>query len=271
MSLNTTAALLIIILSSATHAADKSDYLNFFEKYQALGNSFDPAIGDLYSDEAKITAIRKMPDGIEQTLKIEGGKWKQILVDSMELGKKRGDKSEFSKINISVETNRAKITANRYATVKCFNDSSYYMIIENTAHNELRIVEEFMESPLQSTCANTPKNDIALVLQASAKMINKQLPLMVDSDTKLEKISAEGKTLIYHYVLVNFLSSELDAEALESNLKPATIQQTCTMSNMKPIIDQGGTVSYRYNGKDQKQVLEINIDKRSCYSVIEHK
>lgn len=264
MNFKTIPILLIILLSSVCQASDDSDYLKFFEKYQTLGGNFDTAIVDLYSDAAEIKAIRKMPDGVEQTIKIEGKKWKQMLIDSMELGKQRGDRSEFSMIEVIVQKNRAKITANRYATVKCFNDIKYYMVVEKGVNEELKIVEEFMESPLQSACTNTPKNDISLVLQGSVKMINKQLPMMVDSDTKLEKTSSEGNTLIYHYVLVNYLSTEIDPVALEQSLRPMVTQQTCTLSNLKPVIDQGGSISYKYNGKDQKQLLTIVIDKSSC-------
>lgn len=257
-------ALLICLFSTATHASSESEYIEFFERYQALGDSFDVEVAELYSDEANIIAIRKMPDGIEQTMKVEGKKWKKMISDSMELGKQRGDRSEFSNVKVSVNENRAKVTANRYATVKCFNDSRYYMIIEKGGNKKFQIVEEFMESPLQSSCTNKPSNDISLVLQTSVKMINKQLPIMVDSDTKLEKTSSEGNTLIYHYVLVNYLSTELDPLALEQNLRPMVTQQTCTMPNLKPVVDQGGSISYRYTGKDQKQIIAIDIDKSSC-------
>lgn len=255
---------LIILFSSATHAAQESEYLKFFNKYQSLGDHFDTAVSQLYSDEAQIIAIRKMPDGIEQTMEVKGKKWKQMIIDLMEIGKQRGDKSEFSNIKIIVENNRAKITATRYATVKCFNDSRYYMIVEKENNGELKIVEEFMESPSQSKCANTSKNDLSLVLQGSVKMINKQLPIMVDSDTKLLKTSSDTSTLIFHYVLVNYLSTELDTAVLEQNLRPMLIQQTCTMPNMKPVLDQRGSISYSYNGKDQKQIITINVDKSSC-------
>lgn len=254
----------VILLSSTVNAAQESDYLKFFTKYQSLGDNFDTAVTQLYSDEAKIIGARKMPDGIERTLNIEGKKWKQMISDSMDIGKQRGDKSEFSNIKIVVDKDRAKITATRYATIKCFSDNRYYMIVREGQSGTLEIVEEFMESPFQSKCANTPKNDLALVLKGSVKTINRQLPIMVDDDTKLEKTSSEGNTLIYHYVLVNYVSTELDADELERNLRPMVTRQTCSMPSFKPVIDQGGAVLYRYNGKDQKQILEMNIDKKAC-------
>ncbi len=264
MNFKIISALLVILISSVAQASEETAYLKFFEKYQTLSDNFDMAVSELYSDEAKITAIRKMPDGIEQTMTVDGKRWKQMLIDTMELGKQRGDRSEFSDIKVLVQNNRAKVTANRYSTIKCFNDSRYYMTIEKGNNKELKIIEEFMESPLQSSCANSPKDDISLVLQATVKMINKQLPVMVDSDTQLEKTSSEGNKLIYHYVLVNYLSEELDAAALDQSIRPMVVQQTCTMTNLKPVVDQGGSISYRYSGKDQKQILEIVIDKSSC-------
>ncbi|GAB5453199.1 MAG: hypothetical protein Hals2KO_35270 [Halioglobus sp.] len=264
MNLRTISALLVVLFSSVAQALDESDYLEFFEKYQTLSDNFDTAVVELYSDTAEIKSVRKMSDGIEQAMKIEGKKWKQMIIDTMDLAKQRGDKSEFSKIKVLVQNNRARITANRYSTIKCFNDIRYYMVIEKVNSKEFKIVEEFMESPLQSACADTTENDLSLVLQGSVEMLNRQLPTMVDSDTKLERASSEGNTLIYHFVFVNYLSSELDAVALEQNLRPMVTQQTCTVPNFKPVIDQGGSVSYRYNGKDQKQILAIVIDKSSC-------
>jgi len=138
------------------------------------------------------------------------------------------------------------------------------MIIEKGDDNKLQIVEEFIESKANSLCANVPKNDLALVLQGSVKMLNKQLPIMIDGDTQLEKSSSEGNTLVYHYVLINYLSTEIDPEALEQNLRAIVTQQSCTLPSIKRVVDRGGSISHRYNGKDQKQILAFNVDKASC-------
>ena len=140
-------------------------------------------------------------------------------------------KSEFSDIKVVVEKDKAKITASRYAAIKCFHDKRYYMIVGKGENGTLQIIEESMESLAQSKCASTPKNDLSLVLQSSVVMTNKQLPIMVDSDTKLERTSSEDNMLIYHYELVNYLSTELDAEALKQNLK--TNSYSTDMHNAK--------------------------------------
>jgi hypothetical protein len=249
---------------SNAYAAEPPEYLDFFKKYQVLGDSFDPSVTQLYSDDAVILAFRDTGDGVEQTLKMDGKKWKELLTDSMKLAEQRGDRSEFSDIAVHVENNRAKITANRYSTIKCFHDKKYYMVIAEKGDGTMEIVEEAMESPAQSYCENGAKNDLALVLQGAVSMLNKQLPQMVDEDTKLEKASSEGNTLIYHYVLVNFPASQIDPSALQESIEPMILQQTCSAVNLKPVIDQGGSISYRYSGNDDALIVAVNVDRSRC-------
>lgn len=241
-----------------------SKYRSFFEHYQQLESNFDTAISNLYADEAKITAIRKFPDGVEQKMTVPGIQWKQIVVDSMEIAKKRDDRSEFSNIAVHLNAEGAKITASRYAISKCFTDHNYYMVVQSTDSGQLQIIEEFIESPSVSNCKDTSTNDLSLVLQGAAALANKQLPVMLDSDTKLEEVSAEGNTLIYHYQLVNYLASELDAAAFGDNIRPMLAQQTCSLPNLKPVLSQGGSIAYRYNDKDQVLLVELVIDQASC-------
>lgn len=264
MYLKVVSATLLFLLTTTAQASSKADYLEFFNKFQKLGQSYDPAVVELYSNDAKIAAVRIMSDGKERNMKLSGEQWKKLLLDSLDIGKKRGDNSEFSNIQITVNDNQAKIKANRYSHVKCFEDTRYYMVVEKVNGKELKIVEEFMQSPATSSCANTPENDLSLVLQGSARMLNRHLPVMVDQDTRLDKASSEGNTLIYHYALVNYMSSELDPTSLEQNLTPMLAQQTCSMPNLRPIVDQGGSISYRYSGNDHKQILSIMIDKSAC-------
>ena len=111
MKLKILTIFIILILSVSVKASQESDYLKFFKDYQSLGDNFDTAVIQLYSDDANIIVVRKMPDGVERTLKIDGLKWKQMIADTMEIAKQRGDKSEFSDIKVVVEKDKAKITA----------------------------------------------------------------------------------------------------------------------------------------------------------------
>ena len=157
-----------------TSSADQ-EYMDFFKKYESLGHAFDPAVADMYSDKAMIHAIRKLPDGVEQSMKMNGTKWKEMIVSTMEISKQRGDRSDFSNVSVSMEGDVAKIKASRYSATKCFSDEKYYMRVKKQSDGTLKIVEEFVESPMESSCKTTKKNDLELFLKGAVAVANKTL------------------------------------------------------------------------------------------------
>ena len=238
--------------------------MDFFKQYESLGHAFDPTVADMYSDAATIHTIRKMPDGVEQTLKMDGSKWKELIISTMEISQKRGDKNEFSNIAIAMDGDVAKITASRYSTIKCFTDDKYYMRVKKQSDGVLRIIEEFSETTLESSCKTTKKDDLELFLKSVVKVANKQYPIMVDADTKLEKTSSEGKTLTYHYTLVNYTADELNAQIFEQNMMPDLLKHTCADSGLRNVVDKGGMIVFQYNGKDQNGISNMNVKKSDC-------
>ncbi len=135
----------------ANNATEKSAVI-FFEKYISLGENFDEAVADLYSDSAKISAYRRYPHGLKRAMELDGSKWKILIEKSMPLGKARGDISKFSNIKITLDGTKAKIKADRYSELKCYVDSGYYMVIERDKSGNYLIVEEYMETQPQSDC-----------------------------------------------------------------------------------------------------------------------
>ena len=256
--------LLFLSLAACVHASEENKFKLFFSEYETLNKQFDVAVAKLYSDEAKVIGVRSMPDGTEKTLSFDGKKWKQLIVDLMGVAKERGDTSKFTDINITEEGNTAKIRATRYSLIKCHEDKDYYMVVNTHEDGRIEIIEEFSKSPQLSKCKNAPKDDLAVILQATVIMVSKQLPIMLDSDTRLEKISSEGNVLKYQFELVNYASTDLDPAALTAELKLSLIQQACTTTNLRSILEQGGMISYRYYGKDKLQVAEIKAQKDSC-------
>jgi hypothetical protein len=205
-----------------------------------------------------------LPDGTEQKISIDGKKFKGMLVELADVAKMRGDTNKYSNIQINRDGESMKISASRYSGLKCYTDNDYYMKLRQRADGRIEIIEEFSKSPSKSACANAAENDLDLVLDATVKLSNKQLPVMVDSDTRLEKLSTDGKTMTYHYMLVNYAAKDLDATALMKLLVPTVIRQTCDQASLKSILEQGGTIAHRYNAKDNVLIGEVAVDKKSC-------
>lgn len=251
------------LIASVATSAEKLDFQNFFEKYQSLTSAFDVTVIQLYADDATITGARKGPDGKEETMTITGQQWKNIIISSMDNAKKVGDHSKYSDINIDVESNTAKITATRYSSVDCFTDKRFSMVVEASGNDQLKIVEQFMESPVQSNCEEQP-GDLTEFLQTTVKMINQQLPAEIDAETRLIKTSSDGSNLRYHYVLFNHTTATIATEDAKARLAPLTVQQSCNSPNLRPILDQGGSLTYIYNGIDQVQIVKLDVDKSAC-------
>jgi hypothetical protein len=147
--------LFIIVSASISIRAgtnNESSALLFFNNYIQLGETFDSTVAELYSDQAKVTMLRRYPHGLKRTMELNGIQWKMLIKISMPLGKAKGDISKYKNIEVQENGNKIKIEANRYSVLKCYTDTGYYMIIEKSKNDKYYIVEEYMETQPESNC-----------------------------------------------------------------------------------------------------------------------
>ncbi len=252
------------MVGTVAHGAEEKTYQDFFEEYQRLWHSFDQSVVNLYSDDARIIGKRKLENGLEQTLEYSGIKFKESVVDTMGIVKRRGDISQFSEIKIELDEGSAKISAKRYSVIKCFFDNNYYMVVERQASGNFLIIEESAESIVVSQCKDRSENDVVLVLEAAAKAIAKQFPVMIDSETRLDSAVVEGNKFIYVYTLINLVAGEVDARAMSNTVGLPLIEQTCKSPNLKPILQQNAVFAHRFLGKDKVQILQVDVNHQTC-------
>ncbi len=106
-----------------------------------------------------------------------------------------------------------------------------------------------------------------LLAETTAKL-NKHIPLQVDEETRLDGVSAENKTLIYEYTLLNYEKAELNLEILKSNIAPVVKKGACTEASMKPLFDSGINVHYHYKGKHGESLMMIKVISSDCKNEI---
>ena len=99
-------------------------------------------------------------------------------------------------------------------------------------------------------------------LKAAAEAVNQKAPMMVDSDTRLDGASSGNNNLRYQYTLINYTKAQLDPNAFVANLKPSLVQATCT--SMKIFYQNGVSVTFAYNDKDQQQISAVSILPKDC-------
>jgi len=78
------------------------------------------------------------------------------------------------------------------------------------------------------------------------------------------KTTADGSKLTYHYVLINYTSDTLTKEEATAKLGPIVVQQSCDSPNLRPILDQNGSLSYIYRGSDAAQIVKFDVDISAC-------
>jgi hypothetical protein len=93
-----------------------------------------------------------------------------------------------------------------------------------------------------------------------ANELNKNLPMMVDRDTRWDSSGAEpGNKFIYIYTVVNHTKEEADVPALEKALRPQLIANYKTNDQMKYFREHNVELHYQYKDKNGEFVFEIVV------------
>lgn len=97
-------------------------------------------------------------------------------------------------------------------------------------------------------------------LMSAATDLNKQCPIMVDKETRLDNtIGGPGKLFVYNYTLVNYTVDQLKIPDLEAYLRPRLIQSASTNADMQSFRENAVTLVYRYSDKNNKFAFEIKV------------
>lgn len=103
------------------------------------------------------------------------------------------------------------------------------------------------------------------MLTQMATELSSGLPIMIDNETRLDKMSAgPDKKITYHYTLVRLESSDITAQQLRSAREHGVIAYVCTNEDMKAFRENGVVVSYSYRGNDGGVIGDILVYPRDC-------
>lgn len=110
------------------------------------------------------------------------------------------------------------------------------------------------------------KLDAALeeTLMTTSLQINKQLPMMVDSETRLDTTICAGKHIAYKYTMINLLDKDLDVNAFTNEIKTMRLKDQCRNENMVKMLKLGVQYSYIYQDRNGALLATININKSDC-------
>lgn len=132
--------------AAAPAAPALAEAKKLFDQYVSLEQAFDPAVADLYADEAVIQNRRRYPDGQEKTMSLPAPKYKALIRAAMPTAKARGDKNSYSDVKYApAERGGVRITAQRFSELKKYT-SPLSLLVKADARGKWLIYEELSES-----------------------------------------------------------------------------------------------------------------------------
>ena len=104
-------------MAGRAEAADPTtEAKQVFASFVERVNSFDPAVADLYAEDARIENTRKYPDGTKKTAIVPAPQYKSMLRSAMPTAKHRRDTSDFLAVEYKATGDKIRITATRLSS-----------------------------------------------------------------------------------------------------------------------------------------------------------
>lgn len=141
--------LALVIIAGEVLAATSQDALNFFNKYVAAANSYNPIITTMYAPDAKIIRQVIKPDGTLVSRQTDTARYISEMKKGQAVAKLRKYKNYYSNISVqSLGNNKFKVSSLRQPSGETYKLKAY-MIVEQKPNGQWIIVEEMMQTKVQ--------------------------------------------------------------------------------------------------------------------------
>lgn len=105
---------------------------------------------------------------------------------------------------------------------------------------------------------------VATTLKKTAKEINSQVPIMLDSETQMSSVLALNKTINFTMRLTNLSSKNADANYINKYAWSNVNDTACKNKATRNLIDLGVSYVYLYFGNDDRLITRVVLDKYVC-------
>lgn len=102
-----------------------------------------------------------------------------------------------------------------------------------------------------------------LLMEISNK-INKNLPMMIDKNTRIDSTLGFNNKLTYRYTLVNLVKKDLDIETWKRDVLPMLKNSVCTSEDLKIFFIDGVTIVYSYSDKKGRFLSKFLFNPPDC-------
>ena len=126
-------------------ARDLQAARELFARYVRLERNFDPALAQLYAEDAVIRNRRTYPGGEVRERTLTALQLRQLIRLAMPIAKSRGDRNSYSDCSYAAEARGVRINCLRFSRLKQ-STSPLSLLVAPTQQRQWRILEEDSES-----------------------------------------------------------------------------------------------------------------------------
>ncbi len=135
-----------LMFATGTRASDAVQQAQvFLAKYTDAYRAYDPAVADLYSDDALIQNTRTYPTGEVRKLSMPAPQYKALLRQTMTLAQQRGDRSQYMQASYTETGAAVRIQLTRYSELKRYT-SPLVLVVAPDKNGQWLVREEISES-----------------------------------------------------------------------------------------------------------------------------
>ena len=140
---------LFCLINSPVLADEHTDVMKFFKKYVNAANNYDDSLLKMYSPDAKIIRQVLKPDGELVDVETDTDTYLKQLKISSKAAKLRQYKNNYTHIKTTKTDKGYKISAMRQPSGEKYR-LPFYMIIKKQPDGQWKIVEELMQTKVQT-------------------------------------------------------------------------------------------------------------------------
>jgi S1-C subfamily serine protease len=104
------------------------------------------------------------------------------------------------------------------------------------------------------------------LLQEEARILNSQLPRIIDGGVRIDRVSTNGLSFTSHYTFVDALAADYPPERFRSDVLPDLLINTC-VGDLRQWVESGVQMVYEYRGSDGALIDEIQIERKNCAGI----
>lgn len=95
--------------------------------------------------------------------------------------------------------------------------------------------------------------------------MNRKMPVAVDGDTRLDRVSAEpGHQLEYHYTMLNLRAGEVSSSSFYKTFRSTLQKRVCAAKDLQLFFRNRISVAYAYRGIDGHDVGKLAFSPKDC-------